>query len=593
VRLDDVNVLAVLDGHAGGVTGVAFHGGANQALSTGADKAVKLWDLATGKVLRTYGPLAEAPRAVAFSRDSALVGAAAGKLVKVWNAADGKEVLTLNHPTDVYGLSFSADRTRLATAAADGRARAWDVATGQELQAFLHAGPVRAVAFTPAGNTVLVAGGDDKTAAVHTVQAARALKTGRPVRALALTPNGSHVLTAGDDGKVKVWNTNNGVNERALDAGGKPVLAVAVARTNQTVAAGGADGTVRLFSFADGKLLAPVKAPGVVRGLGFSPNGQVLAAACEDGTVQTWNVVHNPGQPLPAEFGKPLQAYRHGAAATDVAFAPNAPALYTSSLDKTVKAWKLASEAPTKNFGHPNLVDAVAFDPAGTRLATGCHDGKVRIFDLAKGSVLREINAHVTPAPPAPVYCVAWSPDGKQVVSGSMDHSLKLWDAAAGTLVREFKGYKEKDFPKGHRDAVFCAAFSPDGKQLASGSSDYAIKVWNVADGSVLRELVNPNLKAGPGEGPRAHPGYVYGVRYTADGKHLVSAGGAPRNRGYLAVWSAADGKMEYGEEMALGTFYGLALAPDNKTLALGTGGTARTGQELNNGLILKMPVLK
>ena len=148
-RLDDVNVLAVLDAHAGGVTGVAFHGSANQALSAGADKAVKLWDLATGKVLRTYGPLAEAPRAVAFSRDSALVGAAAGKLVKVWNAADGKEVLTLTHPADVHGLSFSADRTRLATAAADGRARAWDLTTGQELQAFLHAGPVAVGSLRP------------------------------------------------------------------------------------------------------------------------------------------------------------------------------------------------------------------------------------------------------------------------------------------------------------------------------------------------------------------------------------------------------------------------------------------------------------
>jgi hypothetical protein len=50
---------------------------------------------------------------------------------------------------------------------------------------------------------------------------------------------------------------------------------------------------------------------------------------------------------------------------------------------------------------------------------------------------------------------------------------------------------------------------------------------------------------------------------------------------------------MQYGEEMALGTFYGLALAPDNKTLALGTGGTARSGQELNNGLILKVPTIK
>src|SRR5207248_10254064 len=188
--------------------------------------------------------------------------------------------------------------------------------------------------------------------------------------------------------------------------------------------------------------------------------------------------------------------------------------------------WKLASEVPVKNFTHPNYVDAVAFNPAGTQLATACHDGKVRLFDVAKGQVVREINAHTTPMLTA-VYCVAWSPDGKQVVSGGIDHSLKLWDVGTGKPVREFKAYKEKGFEKGHREPVLCAAFSPDGKYLVSGGEDRAIKVWNVADGSVVRELVNPNLKAGAAAG-QAHPGWVYGVRYTPDGKYLVSAGGAP-----------------------------------------------------------------
>src|SRR5262249_20786286 len=137
------------------------------------------------------------------------------------------------------------------------------------------------------------------------------------------------------------------------------------------------------------------------------------------------------------------------------------------------------------NFAHPALVDAVAFDKTGTLLATGCHDGKMRIWDIGKAAVAKEVNAHVAqpPAGPSAIYCIAWSPDGKQVVTGSLDHSLKLWDAASGNLVREFKAYKEKEFEKGHRDSIFTVTFSNDGKFLVSGSSDRMIKIWNVADG--------------------------------------------------------------------------------------------------------------
>src|SRR5439155_12398138 len=133
---------------------------------------------------------------------------------------------------------------------------------------------------------------------------------------------------------------------------------------------------------------------------------------------------------------------------------------FSASADKSIKQWKFASDAPVKNFPHPNLVDAVAFDKTGTLLATGCHDGKVRIYDIAKGAVQKEINAHpgMPPVGPAAIYCVAWTPDGKNVLSGSLDHTLKLWDATSGNLVREFKAYKDKEFDKGHRDGIFAAA---------------------------------------------------------------------------------------------------------------------------------------
>src|SRR5262249_33270968 len=152
---------------------------------------------------------------------------------------------------------------------------------------------------------------------------------------------------------------------------------------------------------------------------------------------------------------------------------------------KSIKAWKVASEAPTMNFAHPREVLSAAFNPQGTMLATGCGDGQIRIFDVPKKTLLRQI-AVLTKPPDTAIYNVAWSPDGKQVVTGTIDNSMKLYNAETGALVREFKAYKVKEFEKGHQDSVFAVAFSPDGKQIASGSAGFEriIKIWNVADGT-------------------------------------------------------------------------------------------------------------
>jgi WD40 repeat protein len=595
-RLSDVGVVSVLEAHPGGVRCLAIHSNGTQLLSGGADKTVKLWDLAKGTVLRTFGPFPDPVSALAFSRDFTQAGAAAGKLVKVWNLADGRETLTLTHPRAVSSLSFNADRTRLVTGGADHVARVWDTATGKELQAYTHAGPISGVAFHP-NQPAVVTASEDKTVAIQPVSATRVVAASdAPLRAVAVSPFQTHILTAGDDRNAVLWNATTGARERVFEGATAGLNAVAVSKNGVLVATGGAEAIVRVYTYADGKQIAQLKAPGPVRGLAFSANNLTLAAACADRSLVAWNVGYNPGQPLPAEFGRLMQAFAHDASAHDLVLAADNVTLYSASADKTIRQWKIASEVPTRTFPHPREVDAVAFDPKGTVLATGCHDGNVRLLDVAKGTALKDIKAHAPAAAPAnetnPVYCLAWNPAGTQLISGSKDASLKLWDATSGKLVKEFRAYKEKEFEKGHREPVFCVAFSPDGKMVASGSAglERALKLWNVADGTVIRDLVNPGLKPPPGGPPQAHPGWVYGLKFTPDGKYLISAGEAPRHRGYLGVWSVADGKLLYGEEMALGSFYSLALSPDGRQIAVAAGYTGGAVQDANHCYIFRMP---
>ena len=385
-KLSDVNVGLVLEVHPGGATGVAYHSNGTQLLTAGADKTAKLWDIATGKVLRTFGPLADPVTAVVFSRDFARVGAAAGKVVKVWTTTDAKEVQTLTHPAAVTGLSFSVDNLKIATSAADNSARVWDMASGLELQFFSHAGPATSVVFHP-NNINVVSGSADKMVQINTLNAARTIALASPGRALTLTPNASHLLAACDDKTVKLVNLGTGAVERSLAGAEGPVKAVAVAKNNVLVAAGGADQKVRLYNFADGKELKALALPGVVRGVAFSPNNLVLAVVCENGAIAAFNVSYTVSQPVPPDFGKEIQNFTSPGGAFDVTFAADNQLLHTAG-DKAVRAWKVAAEAPTKNFAHPNIVGAVAFSPTAPTpvLATGCSDGKLRLFDVVKGS---------------------------------------------------------------------------------------------------------------------------------------------------------------------------------------------------------------
>jgi WD40 repeat protein len=357
------------------------------------------------------------------------------------------------------------------------------------------------------------------------------------------------------------------------------IYTVGFSPDGRCVLTGSFDKTLKLWDATTGKEVITLGGPQghqqLVLSAAFSPDGRSIASGGSDNTAKLWeNPVLDRLRPI-TRFGKAF--------------------VFPVSFGNNVLLVKPGTAAPMKNLAHANLVDAVAFDPAGKQLATGSHDGTVRIWDVSKGQQLREIKAHTTPAM-SPVYCVAWTPDGKHVLSGSLDRMMKLWDAKSGTMVREFKPYKEKDFEKGHRDGVFSVAISPDGKRIASGSSDRSIKLWSLADGSVVRDFALPGVGSTGTPGSHsvlsyavAHPGWVYSLRFTGDGKYLVSAGAAPRNHGFLAIWDAADGKLLHGQDLPLGPFYSVAVSPDGKLIALACGPRDRKSPEAY-GYILKMP---
>jgi WD40 repeat protein len=607
----EVKTYAGPQGHQHMVVSVAFTPDGKTVASGGVDNRAYLWEVPSTSPLRLLRSGAE-QTALAVSADGTrLATAAKDGVIRVYGAGDFKPASELKgHTGPVTSVSFSGNGQLLASGGSDHTVRFWNLAKGQQFPVLgMHGGAVTAVCMHP-NNSAAYSGGDDGQLKFWQISnppnEGLILKrvvpvSGGAIHVLALTPDGGRIVTAGADKVVRLWNVGNGNREREFSGATAALHAVAVSRNNALLAAGGDDKTVRLYLLGDGRQIGAVPAPAAIRGLTFSPNNLVLSASCTSGAVQVWNVAYNPGQPPPADFFKPLQAFTHDAAANAVAIAPDNTTVYSGSTHE-VRAWRLTVDTPTRNFGHPNIVDVVAFDPAGTRLATGCHDGKVRIFDTGKGAQMREINAHPTKEATM-VYALAWTRDGKQLASAGFDNSIKLWDAASGNLVREFKSYKMKDFEKGHRDSVLSIALSPDGKYLASGSGgqERLIKIWRVADGSVVRDLDNAQFRysppgkkesaTAPPSYAQSHPGWVNRLYFTRDGRRLLSAGDAPLDKGYLAIWDAESGKMLHGEELPLGTIYSMAVSPDETLLALGAGARGKAARDLNLAYLLRMPL--
>ena len=436
---------------------------------------VKLWDIATGRELRTLAADAGGAdfglggvRSVAFSRDGRLFAAGSDDgSTKVWDVATGRELYKLggdNRGTGdagVYGIAFSPD-DRTLVALGDASARFWDLGTGRL------ASEMEGVAL--GGGAIYGWGGPAVTS-----DGSQVLLLSQGVGKLGLSIKFVEIATGREARSVEVphWDRTNAIGSLALTPDGRLLSAGWEITKDRSGAR-----SIKLYDLTAQKEQKLFDLPaGKYASMSFSPDGRLLATTVGNNVrlwdtatgaeVRTFDVPSLPSRLLPDSY------------VWAAAFSPDARLLATTNSDTQITLWDAATGRAVRSLaGHVNFTYEAAFSADGTRLLTG---GKT-VWDVATGRGLRA-SAADTPAALA-----QFSRDGRLLAERALSgNSVALYDAQSHRLLHTLA--------PGEKAPLNQVAFSSDGRLVAT---TYRLDPSKVQEKALAASKVDPKemLKA-------------------------------------------------------------------------------------------------
>jgi WD40 repeat protein/serine/threonine protein kinase len=284
---------------------VAFSADGRSIVSGGPGHPARIWDSATGKMLRAI-PVDEG-RCVAFSPDGLrIVSGGNGGALGLWNVADGSLVRRFKGPVGyVRSAAFSPDGRRVAATDDEGNLlRLWDAATGTLLNEFTGHAPlsprIYAMAFSPDGSRIATGGGDKNVCIWDPDSKGPPLQTlehRAEVTAVTFSPDGKTVAGGGPELNVRLWEVATGRLLSTLEGEHRAtVWAVAFSPDGKRIATGDEAGAILIWNTANGRFLLKIDSTQEsVWGLAWKPDGSTIASAGGDGTVRLWGITP-PGQ---------------------------------------------------------------------------------------------------------------------------------------------------------------------------------------------------------------------------------------------------------------------------------------------------------
>jgi WD40 repeat protein len=322
------------------------------------------------------------------------------------------------------------------------------------------------------------------------------------------TTNARFIYTDQGSGSASVWDVKNRKRLTHLKHPGT-VMAIDYSANGKHLATACVDGIVRVFEVPGGKEAANLKHEGWVYQVKFTPDGQYVASS--SGRPEL--LQGNKGNALVTIWdwrtGKKMGHLQSDTLIPSIAFSPDGKLLAGGEYDGTVHLLRTTDAREIKIFADNDSIWALAFSPDGSYLATASggaisensplQKGMTTLWKVDDGNKIElSKSKHQSWA-----ITVAFSPDGKYLASMDQNGEVGIWTTDDGKKIASIEHDEYVAQAKIH--------FSPDSsKYLATGFGNKA-QIWEVTTGKEVAR--------------REHGrGYLWDVTFSPDGKYLATA---------------------------------------------------------------------
>lgn len=535
-------------GHELAVVTTAISPDSNLVCTGSKDKSAKLWDVRSGREIRSFLGHEKTVTAAAFTNDGRkLITGSNDRTVRIWDVETGREDFVIHSVNTITGLAVDPQtRFFIATGYSSlswgDSAQVYDWKTRRIVSKIAVApdkglGYGVSVSISPDGNWVAF-GEDNRVATVYRTSDWTLVKRfefekgwcGGCATKVTFSPDSRHLYMASYKGPMRKYRIPEGNLEQDFAETTEELTSLAVSPDGKMLARA-TEQEVTGWETASGKEIFKLRAEekGAFHEVAFARNGNGIWVSSDDNTAFLWNIGKAKREKVLTGILNQRDLgglnydpnfYWQSAIAKYVRFkntllvSRDGKSLVKGKFGTKVKRWDIASgQAVMEYVGHQKAVLCYDLSADGKKLITGGGDGKILLWDVETGDSLKVIRSYREP-----IFDIQFSPDEKRVASASWDATMKIHDLSNGKLLSYFEF---------ENSSVYDLAYHPNGLYLFTARLDNSIQLWETDTRVPVRNFVG-------------HTDIVSSIRVSADEKNLLSAGWD----GSVRVWDVGTGLM-------------------------------------------------